>query len=168
MKLIALLFTGWFGLTAAFGSAPWVEVVPELTSQLVRGFLAPETEYGSGHRGIDIMVQKDEPISSPVGGEVYFVGKVVNRSIITIRGFDGSLASFEPVCSNLEKFQEVRAGEVIGSWCKPDENYKPHCEKLCVHLSARIADGYLNPLWLMRLIEPSRLMPWDGLEDTLP
>lgn len=168
MKFIALLLTSWLGLTGTSSAAPWVEVVPDLKKQLVRDFLAPESEYGSGHRGIDFLVRPNEPVSSPVDGEVYFVGKVVNRSVITIRGFDGSLASFEPVCSDLDKFQEVAAGEVIGTWCKPDQSYLPHCEKTCVHLSARVASGYLNPLWLMRHIEPSRLMPWDGLADSLP
>lgn len=151
------------------GATPfWAEVIPELSKQLFRDFLAPETEYGPGHRGIDLLLDPEDPISSPIAGEVSFLGKVVNRNVISIRGFDGSIASFEPVCSELELNQEVAQGEVIGYWCKSDKSYHSHCEKTCVNVSARVDGKYRNPLWLMRLIQPSRLMPWDGLVDNLP
>ncbi len=155
--------------TASFGaSKPWVEPVPGLLDRIDRDYLAPETEYGPGHRGIDFLISPKEPISAPVSGEVVFVGKVVNRMVLTIRGYDGYLAGFEPLCASVELNQEVTAGEVVGKWCEPEASYLAHCPKTCLHLSARNSEGYLNPLWLMGLIEPSRLMPLDEPVDSLP
>ena len=168
LKLLSLLPL----VLIAGGQAPshelWVEPIPEAISRLERDFRAPESEYGPGHRGVDLLVLESEPISSPVTGEVVFLGKVVNRLVLTIRGYDGILASFEPFCASVELNQEVMAGEVVGSWCEPDTGYQSHCEKTCVHISARKEKDYLNPLWLMGLIQPSRLMPVDEPVDNLP
>lgn len=159
-------------LLLSIGSSPaldlWVEPISQALERLERDFRAPETEYGPGHRGIDLSVGASEPISSPVTGEVAFLGKVANRMVLTIRGYDGYLASFEPLCAIVELNQEVLAGEVIGSWCEPDDSYVSHCPTRCIHLSARRAGDYLNPLWLMGLVEPSRLMPLDEPVDNLP
>lgn len=141
--------------------------MPETLARLDRDFRAPETQYSPGHRGVDLMVLEDEPVSTPVTGEVAFVGKVVNRMVLTIRGYDGYLASFEPLCASVELNQEVQAGEVVGAWCEPEESYRSHCQQTCIHLSARKNGEYLNPLWLMGLIEPSRLMPLDEPVDNL-
>lgn len=146
----------------------WVEPIPGLIERIERDYLAPETAYGPGHRGIDFSISPKEQISTPVSGEIAFVGKVVNRMVLTIRGYDGYLASFEPLCASVELNQEVMAGEVVGKWCEPEASYLNDCPEICLHLSARSSNGYLNPLWLMRLIEPSRLMPLDEPVDNLP
>lgn len=163
---ISILITA--NTTSVAAHDTWVEPVPNLAERVDRTFLAPETAYGPGHRGVDFKVSESEPVSSPLAGEVAFKGKVVDRMVLTIRGFDGYLATFEPFCSDLDLWQEVKPGEVVGTWCEPDESYSRHCEEICLHISARLNPGYLNPLWLMRLIEPSRLMPLDELEDNLP
>ena len=168
LKLLSLMPLVLLAAGPAPGQELWVEPIPEVLERLERDFRAPESEYGPGHRGVDLLVSTTEPISSPVTGEVVFIGKVVDRMVLTIRGYDGYLASFEPFCASVELNQEVLAGEVVGSWCEPDPEYQSHCEETCVHLSARIQENYLNPLWLMGLIQPSRLMPVDEPVDNLP
>ena len=135
----------------------WAEPIPYLHENLEEDYLAPVSEYGSGHRGIDFHINPGQQLQSPADGTVHFVGKVVNRNLITIRTDTGKLASFEPVCSSLEPGQRVREGEPIGVRCDGDESYEAHCES-CVHASARDNFGYLSPLHMMGQKSPSVLL----------
>lgn len=128
----------------------------------VSDFERPMFEFGGGHRGIDLVLDE---VSSPVGGEVSFVGKVFTRNLITISTDKGKF-SFEPVCSDLNKGDLVSAGEVIGTRCE-SENYKPHCKE-CVHISFRDPE-YRNPLWVLGARHPSKAVsgPGMGLRITL-
>jgi hypothetical protein len=137
----------------------WVEPVPGLASRVIEDYDAPVVRWGPGHRGIDFAVAPGELISSPVAGSVHFVGRVVNRPILTIADSAGQLASFEPVCSNLSRGQTVSAGSVIGWHCEADLSYEPHCPVECVHFSARRDGNYLSPLHLIFGLSPSRLWP---------
>lgn len=147
-RLIALLLL----ITQAISPAPapeiWAEPVPFFEQEIEEGYLAPVSRFGSGHRGIDFHVEAGEPIHSPSDGVVHFVGRVVNRNLITIRTQGGKLASFEPVCSNLKKGEIVRQGQAIAVRCSGDESYSTQCDS-CVHISARDNYGYLSPLHLM-------------------
>jgi murein DD-endopeptidase MepM/ murein hydrolase activator NlpD len=137
----------------------WVEPVPGLAGRVVEDFDAPLLRWQPGHRGIDFAVAPEELISSPAAGSVHFVGRVVNRPILTIVDSAGQLASFEPVCSNLSVGEAVSAGSVIGWHCEADLSYEPHCPVECVHFSARRDGNYLSPLHLIFGLAPSRLWP---------
>lgn len=119
-------------------------------------FERPLFEFGSGHRGVDLVLDE---ISSPVAGEVSFVGKVFTRNLITISTDSGKF-SFEPVCSDLTKGDLVSAGEVIGTRCEAD-NYEPHCNS-CVHISFRDPE-YRNPLWVLGARQPSKAVSGPGM-----
>ena len=130
-------------------------VVPNFAESIERDFVAQDSPYSRGHRGIDLLV--DSHIQSPVAGVVHFTGDVINRSVITIRSPKGLLLSFEPVCSELQKGEKVSIGQIIGSYCQGDEGYRAHCES-CIHFSVRSQRGYLNPLLFYGLIRPSVLL----------
>lgn len=119
-------------------------------------FERPLIDYGSGHRGIDLVLDE---IRSPVTGEVSFVGKVFTRNLISIETAQGKF-SFEPVCSEYSKGDYVKAGEIIGLRCD-SENYEAHCQG-CVHISFRNPQ-YRNPLWVLGLREPSRAVSGSGM-----
>jgi Peptidase family M23 len=135
----------------------WAEPIPYLYENLEEDYLAPASEYGTGHRGIDFHVEPGQPIQSPAAGTVHFVGKVVNRHLITIRTDKGKLASFEPVCSQLKAGERVSAGQPIGIRCDGDSTYEAHCES-CIHASARDNFGYLSPLHMLGQKSPSVLL----------
>ena len=147
-KLIALLLLIAQVVSPAPTPEIWAEPIPYFEEHIEEGYLAPVSKFGSGHRGIDFHIEPDQPIRSPGNGVVHFVGKVVNRNLITIRSQGGMLASFEPVCSTLAKGDLVREGQAIGVWCTGDPSYAAQCES-CVHMSARDNFGYLSPLHLM-------------------
>ncbi len=63
----------------------WAEPIPYFETEQLNHYQAPITKYGPGHRGIDLFVPLGDPVSSPQSGEVHFVGRVVDRDVITIR-----------------------------------------------------------------------------------
>lgn len=134
---------------------------PVVGSQLVNSYRQSETEYSEGHRGVDYQVELGQGVFAPSDGQVHFVGKVVNRQIISVAHDQNLLTSFEPVCSELQVGDTVSTGDLIGEVCEADQNYQPHCEDdFCLHFSVRRNGQYLSPLWLTGELAPSRLLPW--------
>lgn len=126
---------------------------------IINQYEAPLTEYGAGHRGIDLPATLGTEVLAPVSGEVSFAGQVGYRNSITI-SFGGSFrASIEPVCSDLIEGTMIIQGEVLGTVCETDMPYQWHCESTCLHFGTRTEEGYFSPLALMGLLSPSRLVP---------
>lgn len=134
--------------------------VPVENPRLVRQFLQPSSDWSAGHRGVDYVVNDGDPVFAPHDGEISFVGKVVNRSVISIRHSNQLLTSVEPVCPSVAVDEVVSTGQPIGWVCFP-ENYPSHCGiDLCLHFSLRNEAGYLSPLVKLGGLSPSRLKPW--------
>ena len=135
---------------------------------LAREFRQPNSDWSAGHRGVDYLVTKAQPVFAPHDGVISFDGLVVNRSVLSIRHGNGYISSFEPVCSALKPGDSVKTGEPIGISCFTS-NYVSHClPKFCLHFSLRTENGYLSPLLALGELSPSRLKPWDGLTCSLP
>jgi hypothetical protein len=124
----------------------------------VNHYIAPMTEYGEGHRGIDLAAQIGEPVLSPADGEISFVGKVGYRNVISVRFGNSLNASMEPVCSELIEGTFVLMGEEIGLVCEPDPLYLWHCSEKCLHFGTKSEAGYFSPLALIGGLSPSRLV----------
>jgi len=134
---------------------------PVIGSWLINSYRQSETEYSAGHRGVDYRVELGQGVFAPTDGQVHFVGKVVDRQLISLSHQDELLSSFEPVCSALEMGERVSKGDLIGEVCEADEGYEPHCEEIfCLHFSIRKDGEYLSPLWFTGDLTPSRLLPW--------
>lgn len=149
---LALASLGGSGVQALV----WDELANRNDSVWQAEYEAPKTEYGAGHRGVDLELAMGTEITAPTAGSLYFKGLVVDREVVTIRTIDGYLASFEPACTNLNLGDRVKQGEVIAWHCKPEKNYKYHCLS-CVHFSARSDFGYISPDYLLGNLEPSVL-----------
>jgi hypothetical protein len=121
-------------------------------------YMAPMTEYGEGHRGIDLPAQIGDPVLSPASGQISFSGKVGYRNVVSIRFGNSFTASLEPVCSDLVEGTQVLMGEVIGIVCEPDLKYLWHCEQTCLHFGTRSDAGYFSPLALIGGLGPSKLV----------
>jgi murein DD-endopeptidase MepM/ murein hydrolase activator NlpD len=127
-------------LTLVLASASWLwPVAPP--HPVVRAFLAPASEYGAGHRGIDLAAPPGTPVLSPADGTVYFAGVVVDRPVLTISHPGGLLSSYEPVVSSLAVGAAVRRGETIGSVATGG-----HCSGGCLHFGVRLHGQYVSPL----------------------
>ena len=123
----------------------------------INHYLAPMTEYGEGHRGIDLQTQLGESVLSPANGEISFSGKVGYRNVVSVRFGESLTASLEPVCSDLVQGTAVLMGDVIGLVCQPDPEYVWHCEMICLHFGSRSDAGYFSPLAIIGGLSPSRL-----------
>ncbi|NUT58666.1 MAG: M23 family metallopeptidase, partial [Agromyces sp.] len=95
---------GAIGLSPAGASAPptvaapvqWRWPVPP-PIRVVSPFRAPASPYASGHRGIDIAVERGATIVAPESGTISFAGAVAGRNVVAIDHGGGIVSAIEPV-----------------------------------------------------------------------
>ena len=134
---------------------------PVVGSSVIQDYRQSETPYSAGHRGVDYEVALAQGVFAPADGSVHFVGKVVNRRLISLTHDEQLVSSFEPVCSTLTKGEVVIKGQLIGEICEGDRTYQAHCQdQACLHFSVRKNGEYLSPLWFTGELKSSRLLPW--------
>ena len=116
----------------------------------MRPFIAPETIYSAGHRGIDLATALGTTVYAPADGVIHFSGVVVNRPVLSIEHGGSLLSSFEPVRSTLPAGTVVRRGEPVGvtaSGTGTDAGTDAgHCASACLHFGVRLHGQYLSPL----------------------
>lgn len=139
----------------------WKYAVPDWTSpshnlrwQFKADFQAPESEYGTGHRGVDFKSSIGEALRSPFTGTLIEGSRVGYRDVVTLKDSQGRLASLEPVCATVAIGTKLSTGQLFGKVCTPNSAYIWHCAN-CVHFSARINSQYLSPLVLTGDFRPS-------------
>jgi murein DD-endopeptidase MepM/ murein hydrolase activator NlpD len=123
---------------------------------VVRQFIAPETEYGPGHRGIDIASPAGSDIRSPLDGVVHFSGMVAGRPVLSIEHDGALISSFEPVLSELTAGSTVRRGDLVGILAPG------HCDRSCLHFGVRLHGQYVSPLNYLGGVARSILLPTRG------
>ncbi|MDN0199724.1 M23 family metallopeptidase [Streptomyces sp. S.PNR 29] len=134
---------------------------------VLRGWAPPAAPYGPGHRGVDLAAPPGTAVRAVAAGRVTFAGRVAGKGVVSVElagtGDPPLRTTYEPVRASVEKGDEVRAGDVVGTV----EATGSHCAVTCVHWGLRRADAYLDPLsllppWLLRR-GPSRLLPVLGV-----
>lgn len=118
-----------------------------------RSFQRPPHPYAAGHRGIDIPATTGAQVRSPTNATVYFVGRVVDRVLVTLQTDDGLLITLEPVVTELEVGSAVTPGDNFGVVAEGG-----HCHNACLHLGVRLDGDYVNPL--PYFVKKPRLLPW--------
>lgn len=141
---------------ASSSATNWNPPTDNFDWSLQQEYLAPQSKYGPGHRGVDIKTAVGEALLAPIDSVMSFNAVVVDRPVITLQTTDGYLLSFEPACSKLQIGEAIKSGEELGWHCIPASDYHYHCPQ-CVHVSARSQFGYLSPLWPMGRMQPSQL-----------
>lgn len=121
---------------------------------LDRGFEAPESRYGAGHRGIDIPSSLDAEVRAPADGIVHFAGVVVDRPVLTLDNGDGVLSSFEAIDAHVTEGDVVSRGDVIGTIA-----FGPHCDADCLHVGVRVHGEYVNPMLFFGEVPFAVLLP---------
>ena len=119
---------------------------------IVRPYLAPETPYAAGHRGVDLAAPGGA-IYAPADGVVHFAGTVVDRPVLSIEQAGGVLTSFEPVVTELVTGDTVERGQVIGAVVPG------HCASACLHFGVRVGGEYVSPLRWLGGAERAVLLP---------
>lgn len=180
LLLVGLLAVGGGGLSALAADRPppdvagaaadpaGVRVWPlEGRPPVVRGWEPPATEYGRGHRGVDLGAAPGARVLAAAAGRVSFAGGVAGRGVVVIElagtGDPPLRTTYEPVRPLVAKGDEVAAGQVVAVLSAGPS----HCASGCLHWGLRRAEAYLDPLSLLppSLLRrgPSRLLPVSGV-----
>lgn len=129
---------------------------------VVRGFEAPSSPYGPGHRGVDLATTPGEPIRAAGDGVVRFAGAVAGRGVVVLAHADGITTEYEPIRPTVHVGDPVARGHPIGQL---DGTHGACAPNRCVHWGAKRAGAYFDPLSLLRPLGPVRLLPWSPAED---
>lgn len=124
---------------ATGGTWMWPVIAPVL-----RIFDPPATQYGAGHRGIDIACARGAPVVAAATGVVTFAGSVGGQRYVTVDHGDGLATTYSYVDAvRVRKGQTVTRGQPVAA-CGTGHpgSLIPH-----VHLGVKRADGtYVDPL----------------------
>ncbi|WP_220036804.1 murein hydrolase activator EnvC [Curtobacterium sp. MCBD17_021] len=125
-------------VTAAASRWSW----PTSRHVVWRPWDAPATDYGPGHRGVDVVAAPGTAVSAPGAGTVAFAGSVGGRQVVTIDHGGGLVSALDPVRPSVRKGDQVDRGDPVGvvsaGHCPP--------ETPCLHLGARVDGRYVDPL----------------------
>jgi murein DD-endopeptidase MepM/ murein hydrolase activator NlpD len=122
-------------------------------------FDPPATDYGPGHRGVDLRATAGDVVRAVAAGRVVFAGQVGGIGVVTVdHGRERS--TYQPVRARVNVGDAVRPGQVIGTLLGSPS----HCPGACLHLGRLAGDDYLDPLELLgggrfRLIDPEGKPP---------
>lgn len=133
---------------------PW----PVTPTRVLAAFQAPASEYGAGHRGVDLQASPGQTVQSPTAAVVKFRGEVAGRPVLSLTTAEGLSITLEPVLSELHAGDAVAAGEVLGR-----VGLGGHCSERCIHLGVIANGSYLNPMRFFDTAQRARLLPlFDG------
>lgn len=142
---------------AAAEEGPWGWPLPGSPPEVSRPFAPPESRYGAGHRGVDLVGVPGQPVLAAGSGRVSFAGMLAGRGVVVV--VHGSLrTTYEPVTASVPVGGFVALGDAIGT-LEPAHLGCPAAA--CLHWGLRRGEEYLDPV---RLVErgPVRLLPLDG------
>ena len=81
---------------------------------VVRRFIAPESRWGAGHRGVDLAGQAGQPVHAVAAGSVSHVGVVAGRGTVSVLHPSGIRSTYEPVDPSVRVGQLVAQGTTLG------------------------------------------------------
>ena len=135
---------------------PWHK--PVATGSIERVFVQPNSDWGAGHRGVDMKLTPGRILKSPTSTTVTFAGQAFGRPLVTLQAVDGLKLEFEPACllKSLAVRSELAKGQRFATFC-PDET-SMHCQD-CLHWGVSVNGYYLSPQRFIGELKPSRVKP---------
>ena len=129
--------------------------------QVVHPFDPPETQWSSGHRGVDLLGRAGQPVRAAQAGTVRFAGSLAGRGVVVV-DHGATRTTYEPVTATVRVGVSVAEGARIGVL----QAAPGHCwPAVCLHWGLIRGDTYLDPLTLVGA-EPVRLLPVPSLRFT--
>ncbi|GAW48610.1 MULTISPECIES: M23 family metallopeptidase [unclassified Nocardioides] len=122
---------------------------------VVAGFDPPDSPWGSGHRGVDLLGTAGQVVRAALPGRVSFAGVLAGRGVVVVDHGD-TRTTYEPVDATVSLGDPVAAGDPIGRLALGGSHCLP---RACLHWGwIEGADTYLDPLRLVGA-GPVRLLP---------
>jgi murein DD-endopeptidase MepM/ murein hydrolase activator NlpD len=126
--------------------------------KVTRPFEAPASDYGPGHRGVDLAATPGQPALASGEGVVVFAGLVAGFGVVSIDHDGGLRTTYEPVTATVTVGTRVYRGQPVGTV----NSGHPGCPVVaCLHWGVRHDGDYLDPVALIRTESVIRLKPWD-------
>ncbi|MBB3661391.1 murein DD-endopeptidase MepM/ murein hydrolase activator NlpD [Prauserella sediminis] len=127
--------------------------------EVVRPFDPPDSEYGPGHRGVDLAAEPGKPVSAAAAGRIVHAGDLAGRGVVSIEHPGGLRTTYEPLSVQVAEGERVEAGRRIGTVTRGHDG----CDRAaCLHWGLRRGERYLDPLTVVPAAGPLRLKPWPG------
>lgn len=105
----------------------WLTPVPAM--EIVEAFDPPSQVWLRGHRGIDVVTVRGEPVRAPAAGTIRFRGSVSGTATLSIETNSGYVISFQPAKSTMTRGDAFPAGAEIGTVTQGG-----HCDDSCLHI----------------------------------
>lgn len=124
---------------------------------VVRRFDPPDSSWGSGHRGVDLLGSVGEVVRTALPGVVAYAGVLAGRGVVVVDHGD-TRTTYEPVTATVVVGDRLAAGHPIGRL----ELVQSHClPRACLHWGwiDNATHSYLDPLRLVGGAQPVRLLP---------
>jgi len=121
---------------------------------VVRAFDPPDSPYGAGHRGVDLLGQVGQPVLAALPGTVTYAGSLAGRGVVVV-DHGPTRTTYEPVTATVSVGAAVAAGTQLGTLAVPGSHCFP---RSCLHWGWLEGETYLNPLRLVGA-GPGRLLP---------
>lgn len=118
-------------------------------------FDPPDRPWGSGHRGVDLLGSDRQRVFAVADGVVSYAGTLAGRGVIAVM-HDGIKSTYEPVEPTVKIGDRVRPGDTLGRL----QTAASHCApRTCLHWGAVRGSTYVDPLGLVGIPGPIRLLP---------
>jgi hypothetical protein len=129
------------------------------TPTVDRDFQPPASQWGAGHRGVDLEGRYGEVVLSAGAGRVTYAGLLAGRGVVTVTHADGLRTTYEPVDATVSVGDLVEAGDALGTLGSGHASCRPGT--VCLHWGLLRGRTYLDPL---SLVAPGslRLLPLDA------
>jgi hypothetical protein len=127
--------------------------------EVVRAFDQPDSRWGAGHRGVDLLGAEDQQVRAAGAGVVTYAGLLAGRGVVAV-SHGAVRTTYEPVAAVLDIGARVSAGTVLGTLTRDQSHCAP---RVCLHWGAIRSGAYVNPLSLVMRSTP-RLLPLGDAE----
>jgi murein DD-endopeptidase MepM/ murein hydrolase activator NlpD len=153
--LSGLLVAVTLALAPAAVSTEPVGVWPlEPQPKVVRPFDPPDSPYGAGHRGVDLLGGAGQPVLAALPGTVIYAGQLAGRGVVVV-DHGATRTTYEPVSATVPVGTQAAAGSQLGTLEVPGSHCFP---RACLHWGWIEGETYLDPLRLVGA-GPVRLLP---------
>ncbi|WP_143822641.1 M23 family metallopeptidase [Mycetocola reblochoni] len=148
---------------------------PVEDARVLRAFDPPASDFGPGHRGVDLG-SDDSTVMAIASGTVSFVGCVAGTPVVSVDHGHGRISSYLPVDAAVRVGERLdggeRLGRVVGTSHLRDsppgcDTAQPCAEDRCaddavLHLGLRVDGVYRDPLLVLEPRRHARLLPSAG------